>query len=238
MIKKIVKVIVPAILIASVCFALSACAKKKTLESIEISSMPAKTVYDAGENFNKEGLVVKAVYSDKSKKEVTDYDVDKTQLKYGDDKITVTYKDKKAYLDVTVKDYSTFAITADIPEDIKTNTDYSINVTLKADEERDYGYKKALIYIDVQKPAGGTLSLKARDTLGAEYDVARLGVWGPPTGFPMGGDYNVTTAFTARFDTAGNYKIRISVYSLDDADKKDKLITEKTFSIDVTQDNE
>ena len=61
---------------------------------MEIASQPDKIVYNDGESFDPTGLVVKAVYSDESKKDVTDYTLSiakDTVLTTADKKVTVSY---------------------------------------------------------------------------------------------------------------------------------------------------
>lgn len=79
-----------------------------TLEDIELSSLPTKTVYEIGENLDLNGLVVKAVYSDSSKETITDYVTSKTNGyafvagDVGSVNITVTYNNKSKSFNVTV----------------------------------------------------------------------------------------------------------------------------------------
>lgn len=49
--------------------------KAKTLQSISITTPPTKTTYIVGETFNTNGMVVKAVYDNNTKEEITDYTV-------------------------------------------------------------------------------------------------------------------------------------------------------------------
>ncbi len=233
--KKIVMSLALAIMVLLMTVSAAGCVKKKSLESLEITSQPTKTVYDAGERFDKAGLEVKAVYSDKSKKVITDYEIDKDELAYGDERVTVSYKKQKAYIDVTVRDNSIYGISVDIPDEVRANVDYSVDVTLAASEQRDYGYERALIFVEVDKPEGGEVSLTATDSLGGTYDVAELGQWGPPSGFSISNDYTATTRFTARFSMAGEYVIRISVHTLDGEGQRDRLIAQREVTVDVSE---
>lgn len=72
------------------------------LQSIEVSG-EFKKVYDALESFDKTGMVVTAKYSDGTSKEVEGYTVDKTVLHGNDTKVVVTYQDKTADVEITVK---------------------------------------------------------------------------------------------------------------------------------------
>lgn len=80
-----------------------------TLSALEIASQPDKIVYNDGEAFDPTGLVVKAVYSDESKKDVTDYTLSiakDTVLTTADKKVTVSYTEdeitKTADFNITV----------------------------------------------------------------------------------------------------------------------------------------
>lgn len=63
-----------------------------TLTEIKIAKAPDKTKYKVGENFNKTGMVVKAIYSDGNSKEVTDYIcMPEEQLEKETTEITIIY---------------------------------------------------------------------------------------------------------------------------------------------------
>ena len=67
---------------------------KITLIGIEITNPPTKTIYTAGENFDSEGMVVTAKYSDGSSKVVTNYVViDGIKLIKGKNSVTISYKE-------------------------------------------------------------------------------------------------------------------------------------------------
>lgn len=79
----------------------------KVLSSIELISKPNQTTYMLGEEFNKAGLQVRAVYNDGSAEildnnslEVSGFD----SQKIGQQTITVTYEGKVVTFDVTVKE--------------------------------------------------------------------------------------------------------------------------------------
>ena len=235
--KFILGILVTAFIITAVSVGSIGCAKKKSLESLEISAQPGKTIYNAGEKFDKTGMEVKAVYSDKSKEKITDYKLDKDMLKYGDDKVTVSYKQKKAYIDVKVKDYSVYELTTNFPDEIKADQDYSVEVGLKAKEKRDYGHDKILIYVDVEKPDEADVSLVGTDSMGNSYDVSEIGYWGTPSGFAITNDYDVTSTFTARFTRAGDYKFTISAHTLGQNGDKDKQIASKEVEVNVKEND-
>ena len=76
-----------------------------TLRSISIISTPTKTNYQVGEELDTSGLIVFAIYSDGSTREVTDYTLsgyDKNKI--GVQVITVTYQNLTAAFTVTVAD--------------------------------------------------------------------------------------------------------------------------------------
>lgn len=71
--------------------------------SIYVSKAPEKTDYFAGEKIDPAGIVVKAVYSDKSEKELTNYKLAPTgELKLSDKCIYITYKSLKAEIKINV----------------------------------------------------------------------------------------------------------------------------------------
>ncbi|MEY8357147.1 bacterial Ig-like domain-containing protein [Lachnospiraceae bacterium 54-53] len=73
------------------------------LSGIEITRKPYKLTYYKGDEFDPEGLVVTAVYSDGSKEEVSDYEISGFNSKNaGKETITVTYEGKKAAFEITV----------------------------------------------------------------------------------------------------------------------------------------
>lgn len=58
----------------------------------KIAKAPDKTKYKVGENFDKTGMVVKAIYSDGNSKEVTDYIcMPEEQLEKETTEITIIY---------------------------------------------------------------------------------------------------------------------------------------------------
>ncbi|MCD8214044.1 MAG: bacterial Ig-like domain-containing protein, partial [Clostridiales bacterium] len=62
-----------------------------TMTGITASSSPTKTTYVAGENFDRSGMVIEAVYSDGSTTEITDYSYSPTTLSESDTSVIVTY---------------------------------------------------------------------------------------------------------------------------------------------------
>lgn len=80
-----------------------------TLTSVEIQSLPSKTVYYVGDKLNTYGLELTANYSDGSTKSITKgFTCTPTTLnKAGSQTITVTYGDKTDTFSVTVKEVTT-----------------------------------------------------------------------------------------------------------------------------------
>lgn len=81
----------------------------KTLENIEIMTPPNNTEYIENEKLDKTGMIVKAIYTDGSSKEVTNYKItpdEGTVLTTNNDKIVVSYTEgdvtKKAEQQITV----------------------------------------------------------------------------------------------------------------------------------------
>lgn len=88
----------------------------------------------------------------------------------------------------------------------------TVDVKLTANDIRDEGYEKVLIMVDVSDK--DNLQLKATDTQSQEWDVSQIGYWGPPDGFAISKDYNVTTTFKATALKAGNYSVKLRLVDL------------------------
>lgn len=74
-----------------------------TLDNIEITTQPTKTVYTEGEKFDPTGMVVTATYTDSSTKVIEDYTyAPADELTADVTEITVTYEGKTATVPVTV----------------------------------------------------------------------------------------------------------------------------------------
>ncbi|MBR1540863.1 MAG: hypothetical protein IJ629_06965 [Clostridia bacterium] len=75
------------------------------LDRIEVATPPTRVVYNEGEDFEKGGLLVRAVYSDESTTILndTDYSISNgTNLKYGQTSVLITYMDKTVEQPITV----------------------------------------------------------------------------------------------------------------------------------------
>lgn len=83
------------------------------ISSIKITSLPKKIIYSQGEKLDTTGMVVEASYEDGTSKavdafNVSGYDANKT----GKQILTVSYMEKTATFEVTVKDLSSITITS------------------------------------------------------------------------------------------------------------------------------
>ncbi len=78
----------------------------KTVERIEITTPPTKTVYNAGDKFDPTGMVVTAVYDDNSKADLTakDYTIfHGDKLTQGQTYVTIQYNDGSGNSDIKVR---------------------------------------------------------------------------------------------------------------------------------------
>ena len=70
---------------------------------IEITQEPTKTQYVVGQNFNTEGMIVKATYANEIQKEITDYTImDGTNLQLNQTAVTIEYEEKTITQAITV----------------------------------------------------------------------------------------------------------------------------------------
>ena len=74
-----------------------------TLTGIELTNAPDKTAYKEGETFDPEGMVISAVYSDSSKKAITDYAIENKALTKGVDSILVSYQGFSVSVPISVR---------------------------------------------------------------------------------------------------------------------------------------
>lgn len=130
--KKTAVIMIAVIMTVLTALSLTACAKQgeSELTGIEITKMPDKTDYVAGETFDDTGMVVTATYKDGTTKVVTDYTVDKTtRLKIADKKAVVSYNGFTAEVNITVSqavvasievdESATYSRTMDVSEVIR-----------------------------------------------------------------------------------------------------------------------
>lgn len=105
----------------------------RELVSIAIKTPPNKTTYEAGDYFDKTGMVIEATYDDGNKAIVKNYSVSPSVLTKDTNKVIITYREmgvsKSAELNVVVKNLlKTIAITT--PPD---ETAYEIGETISLD---------------------------------------------------------------------------------------------------------
>ncbi len=127
-----------------------------------------------------------------------------------------------------VDNHSSYMFEVDVPAQITVNQTVEVDVALRADEVRELGYENVLIKVDVTDKEN--LTLKATDTQGQEWDVVQVGYWGPPEGFEVANDYDVTTTFKATAKKAGSYTITLSLV---DMNSEQAVLTTKTISVNA-----
>ena len=77
--------------------------KANPVVKLEITQVPDKVDYVAGQNFNKEGMIVKATYTNGTVKEITDYEIqDGNDLAEGQETVTISYEGQTITQDITV----------------------------------------------------------------------------------------------------------------------------------------
>lgn len=89
------------------------------------------------------------------------------------------------------------------------------------------------IKVDIKGPA--TPKLLAIDSTGTEYDIAKIGYWGPDSGFPIQGNFHNETMVRSTYPVAGTYKITLSLV---DVKSDEALIAQREFTIDVKGEEE
>ena len=157
----------------------------RMLKSIQVTTPPTKTEYDAGQNFDATGMVVTATYSNNDSEVVTGYTiVNGNSLTVGQTTITVRYAEdgvsKDAALQITVKEQgseqpTTYTVTIVPGEHIKTNGALTQNVTRKHPMVSMFFYTADGYYF----PEGYTVS---KNGVTAQYmNSAQIMVTGTPT---------------------------------------------------------
>ncbi len=85
------------------------------LSDIEIASAPSVTSYVIGQDLDESGMVVKAVYSNGTKKVIDDYTVSGfNSSESGEQEVTVTYSGHKKSFDVTVSQPDMYELAGDL----------------------------------------------------------------------------------------------------------------------------
>jgi len=94
----------------------------KIFENIEITTPPTKTSYLEGENFDATGMVVKAVYSDGTSEEITDYTISNGEdLTLDQKEVIIGYEGKTTIQSIEVVENAVESITITTPP---TKTEY------------------------------------------------------------------------------------------------------------------
>ena len=75
-----------------------------TLTGIEVTTLPTRTTYIAGESFDPAGMIVSEVYSNGTKTAVNDYKCSPDPLTKDNTKVTITYGELETTVEVTVLD--------------------------------------------------------------------------------------------------------------------------------------
>lgn len=88
-----------------------------TLKAIYVSKKPDKVQYNEGEQLDLSGLIVKAVYSDGSEKNIADYEVSGYQPKEGTYNVKVSYLNKQTSFRVNVAAKKLTSIEIESPPD-------------------------------------------------------------------------------------------------------------------------
>ena len=76
---------------------------KNELEKIEVTTMPTKIIYYAGDNFNPSGMIVAATYKAGNTSIITDYQIENgNNLSNNQNQVTISYGGKTVNIDITV----------------------------------------------------------------------------------------------------------------------------------------
>ena len=176
--------------------------KDVKLEKLEVTKLPDKTVYNAGEAFDPTGMVVTAVYSDGSSKEVTGYTCSPETITAGVSEVVVSYN----------------GLTASVP--VKLNLVTSIAVTTLPD-------KVAYTEGDLFNPAGMVVTATYADGTTKATDAYS---YAPMRRMEVG-DTEITISYTGSdgAETLQPVKINITVTE-DTTDKGDYIIAYVSYS--------
>ena len=124
----------------------------------------------------------------------------------------------------------TFEVNA--PAELTVNQEYTgASVTLKGSDGAE-SCQAALIKVQItQSPEGSSPRIMATDTQGQAWNLAEVGQWGPPEGFPVAAGYDVTTGLTLTFDKEGEYT---AVFQLVDLSNGNAVLAEASCTVNVT----
>ena len=106
------------------------------------------------------------------------------------------------------------------------NVEKNANVLLVGSSATQYNNVR--IKVDIKGPS--TPTVLAKDTSGVEHDIIKLGYWGPPSGFAVGGNFSNTTPIRAKFTETGKYNLTLSLV---DVSNSESVITSEYFEINV-----
>lgn len=248
--KKLLSILTVSVMV--ICTAsLAACADTSKVEKVELNK--TELTLEVGET---ETLTV-TITPDEAKDEkctwastdkaiaTVDKDGKVTAVAVGKTKIGVVCGDKSAKCEVTVKakeepaekpeepitpvqKESKYEIKGEVPTTVNVGEINNVDITLAATEINQLGLEDIIFYISVSDKEN--ISLLATDTNGNQHDVAKIGFWGPPTGFDIPNDYSATTNFKATFAKPGEYTITVKLAKVNDATK---VYAEKTFTVNV-----
>ena len=129
-----------------------------------------------------------------------------------------------------VSTHSIYEFQVDNVTQINVNEQTNIDVALKATNIRSEGYDKVLIKVDATNK--DNLELKATDTQSHEWDVAQVGYWGPPEGFAISNDYDVTTEFRVTAKAEGAYTVTLNLVDLDN---NEMILATKTITFTAVE---
>lgn len=136
-----------------------------TLDSIAVTTAPAKTTYVAGETFDAAGMVVTATYSDGTIKTITDYTVAPSAALTADDKtVTVSYEGKTAKVKITVAEKAPFKFSDDDGENSWTWASDAIYGLYEAGVVKGYDD-------DSYRPAGKLTRAEAAELIAKAYGL-------------------------------------------------------------------
>lgn len=105
----------------------------RTLVSIAVTTPPTKTVYEAGDSFDKSGMVVTATYDDASTSIVTNYSISPITLSKNDTYVTISYREigvtATTTISITVKNLLKQIVIAIPPEETAYEIGDTVNLS-------------------------------------------------------------------------------------------------------------
>lgn len=163
------------------------------VSSLKIAQMPNLRYY-VGENFDKTGMKVIAVYDDTSEEEVTDYAVDKTLLTLDDDFVTVTYSGVSVGFAIAVEEpvYRTLTFTGEFVTEFTVQVLEGRKAEIPADPKKSgyrfEGWMADGEWFDFDKPVTADITLTAVWNAGGsriDFGVLSAILWGFCVGIPV-----------------------------------------------------